>query len=156
MSTAMLAVFEAAEGLKLAADLIKSAMAAGDALDKAEMRFKLADALNALADAKNSVTDAKEELQQAYKELDEMHEKLKLKAKTVRFKDGYYELDGEGAASGDPYCSKCWEVDHRLVHLVRGDRTEQFTYCPSCKQKYSRWATPFELDAEIRKKYEPA
>lgn len=39
MSGAMGSVFEAAEGLKLAVGLIKAAMAASDALDKAGMKF---------------------------------------------------------------------------------------------------------------------
>lgn len=145
MSTAMLSVFEAAEGLKLAVDLIKGAMAAGDALDRAELKFKLAEALSALADAKGSVSDAKEELARAYKELDEMEEKLALKATTARHEDGYYELDARGNPSGDPFCTRCWEVEHRLTHLVRGERADKFNHCPACKQKFSRGTTPFGL-----------
>ena len=144
MSTAMMSVFEAAQGLTVAVELIKGAMAAGDALDRAELKFKLAEALTALADAKSSVADAKTELQRAYDELDELEAKLALMATTARHLDGYYELIDE-RAKGDPFCTGCWEVEHRLVHLVRGDRVDTFNYCPACKQKYSRRTTPFNV-----------
>lgn len=148
MSGAMASVFEAAEGLKLAVGLIKAAIAADDALDKAEMKFKLAEALSALADAKSSVADAKVELQRAYDELDEMQGKLALKATTVRHFDGYYAINDDSIASGDPFCSRCWEVDHQLTHLVRGERGDPYNHCPACKQKYVRRMTPFKVGSE--------
>lgn len=146
MTMAMASVYEAASGLATAVELIKAAMAAGDALDRADLKFKLAEALNALADARISVADAKEELSRAYKELDELDAKLKLKDTTVRVYDAYYSVDEDGGPKGDPYCSRCWETEHTLIHLVRGERSEPVNHCPACKQKYARRSTPFAIE----------
>lgn len=150
MGSAFESVIGAAQAVSTAIEMIKAASAAGDALDRADLKFKLADALNALADAKISVAAARQDLQQAYSEIDELAAKLRLKAEVVRVYDAYYERDADGAGKGDPFCLRCWEVDHTLIHLIRGDRSEPSNVCPACRQKYGKRVTRFASEASVR------
>jgi hypothetical protein len=49
------------------------------------------------------------------------------------FRDGdYVYREGEGGA----YCSRCWDVDHKLVHIINMDKGKGFGFglgCPQCR-----------------------
>lgn len=52
----------------------------------------------------------------------------------VRHNGTYWETDSSGEITGDPYCSRCWEVDGRRIHL---DTWEGMLTCPQCSSVIS-------------------
>lgn len=53
---------------------------------------------------------------------------------TFRRIDGkYFDVSTNGQLLGDPYCSRCWEVDKLKVHL---GRWEGMTICNQCSATY--------------------
>lgn len=52
----------------------------------------------------------------------------------VRRNGTYWETDSSGETTGDPYCSRCWEVDGKRVHL---DAWEGMLTCPQCASTIS-------------------
>jgi hypothetical protein len=77
------------------------------------------------------------ELTRKMRSVEEENENLKHALdvkKDVQFKAPfYYAADDES-----PYCPKCWEVDHKLVHVPKGMHTlGGYMYgCPNCKSNY--------------------
>ena len=58
----------------------------------------------------------------------------------VKADGAYYEADENGQPRGDPYCTRCWEVERKVVtiyeiteRLMRG-----MSRCPECKAT-PRW-----------------
>lgn len=47
----------------------------------------------------------------------------------IRVDGSYWDTDSFGTKTGDPYCSRCWEVDARRIHLVNW---EGIQHCPQC------------------------
>jgi hypothetical protein len=74
-------------------------------------------------------------LQEKDKRISELEDLLKFKAKLVR-KDGmYFESDENGDLTGEPYCSNCWEVSNKVVHLL--SRETNYDYlCPNCNNGF--------------------
>jgi hypothetical protein len=54
--------------------------------------------------------------------------------KEVTYNAPFYYAKGEQ----NPYCSKCWELDKKLVHISRGiHMSSGYTYsCPNCKNTF--------------------
>lgn len=60
----------------------------------------------------------------------ELKEELRVKD-SLRFDNGEYYLRKEGSSEDGPFCSTCWDVDRKLVRMVRGGMTDSF-YCQYC------------------------
>jgi hypothetical protein len=97
--------------------------------------------MTAPADAKISLVETQELLEEKEKQIKTLTEALEIKGKLVRRLDSYYQADDNGEAAGDPYCSKCWEVDHKLVHLTKDPLSGARSFCPSCSNVFSRQPT---------------
>jgi hypothetical protein len=71
------------------------------------------------------------ELQKSITDLDkkvaELEAKLVLVGEVFRKGDFVYRENDP-----DPYCSRCWDVDRRLVHIMKGGLGTRPT-CPQCK-----------------------
>ena len=71
------------------------------------------------------------ELQKSVTELErkmaELEAKLVLQGEVFRHRDIVFR---EG--DPDPCCSRCWDAEHRLIHLLRGGMGVQIK-CPECK-----------------------
>jgi hypothetical protein len=121
--------------IKNATDLAKAIKEAGGSLEKAEAKLKLADLMESLAEARIQAAEVQEILQAKDKKIAELEEAFKLKSKLVRSIDAYYEIDESGKPTGAPYCSHCWEVNHKTVHL-HTDFPPIRKICPACKTRY--------------------
>lgn len=83
--------------------------------------------------------------QQAYSILDENRE-LRLKLEDIQrldemshkltFRSNAYFLEGDE----NPYCTKCWDADKKMVHLTKTERASMRLgnkICTNCKSYYT-------------------
>ena len=124
--------------VKIAMDIAKGIRESGISLEKAEVKLQLAELLSSLADAKISLVETQELLDAKDKEIKALTEALEIKAKLVRRHESYYQTGEDGEPTGDPCCSRCWEVDHRLVHLGKAPRPGAMSFCPACQTVFQR------------------
>jgi hypothetical protein len=66
----------------------------------------------------------------------DLKEELKIRG-SLRFDDGQYLLKTDSGSEDGPFCSICWDVDHRLVRMVRGGYEDGFfcQYCSNIRKK---------------------
>jgi hypothetical protein len=121
--------------LKSATDIVKVIREAGFSFEKAEGKLKLAALMESLADARIHAVEIQQVIQEKDDRIAELKNALELKAKLARKDDAYYELNEDGNPSGAPYCSHCWEVNHRAIHLNLNFPPITRS-CPACKTKY--------------------
>jgi hypothetical protein len=119
--------------LKTAMDIAKILKEATTTLEQAEVKFKLADLMSALADAKICVAEAKNALADRDAEISRLNDAFARKHDLVFIGDAYYEKNEYGKATGTPYCPHCWEVLHRLVHMLDLSMRNDVRLCPACK-----------------------
>ncbi len=105
--------------LKAATDIAKALKSADISLENAETKLKMAELIESLADAKMQAADIQEVIQEKDKRIAELEAEFDSKSKLVRHYDAYYEIDDTGQPTGAPYCSHCWEVNHKRVHVHR-------------------------------------
>jgi len=130
----------AAQAVKAGADLLRGVLTAEKALSEAEWKLKLADAISLLADARMAIVDAGDKTVELQKEIDRLNGALACKDAVVRFNGMYYRKAEDGMPVGEAYCSHCFEVEGRLVHVIRN--TGKFIApCPRCKAEYDKRMT---------------
>jgi len=122
-------------GIKTAAILLKKLKVVGDKIKDAEFRGLVADLDLALSKTKIDLSDALDEAQRLKGENSRLQEMLDQKSEFTS-RNGVYYKEGDKM----PFCSRCLEVDHRMVHLsfnvaasYGGGRYE----CPQCKNKFA-------------------
>lgn len=123
----------------------KAVIDAKGAVEKATLNLQIADLMTSLAEAKSAIVDSQERVREKEKEIEQLNDALTNKAavkKSGDGYDGYYELDAEGRPRGAPFCMRCYEVDHKLVHIARGARTTDEAVCPACKSRYNGHRVP--------------
>lgn len=122
-------------GIRHATEIARLIRDAGPTLADAEQKLKLAELLNALADAKIAIAELKDNAEEKDSELKRMREALTTKAK-LKHSGTFYTSEGDTT----PYCPRCWEVDHRSIHVapeVWEVKISAFVRaCPECKVFY--------------------
>jgi hypothetical protein len=68
----------------------------------------------------------------------ELEEKFALKDRLVFYSGSYFLTDEHGRPEGRAFCARCWEVDHRTIHVHQDPRARQVSVCPECKATY-KW-----------------
>lgn len=122
-------------GLKTAIDIAKAIKDADVSIEKAELKYKIAELISALADAKVAAAETIELIENKERQIVELESKLSFSKTLERFKDAYFETHS-GAPVGDPYCAHCWEVDKVAVHLKTGANHARMKECPRCKTQH--------------------
>jgi light-regulated signal transduction histidine kinase (bacteriophytochrome) len=140
LSTYLAAISFAKDSLNAAWEIAKALRAAETQIKTAELKLQLAEMMNALAEAKGNLADVHEQLLENAREIDGLNEALRNKDDVGKQSDAYYELDGTSKPTGDPYCMRCWEADHRLHHLAMRRGTGHV--CQVCKAVYDPHRTP--------------
>jgi len=125
--------------VKSATDIAKAIRSADASLERAEMKLKMAELLESLAEAKVQATDIRDLLTEKNNRIAELEAAFQFKGKLVRHGDAYYEA-ADGSPTGAPYCSRCWEVDKKLVHVTEFSSGQ--THRGSCKTPYRSRLTP--------------
>jgi len=120
-------------GLKTATDIAKSLRKLDISLEKAEAKMQLADLISALADAKISAAETKLELEAREQQIRDLADALKTRGALVRRGEVYFLTPEDGGPENGPFCCRCWEVDHNLVHVNRHPIHFSQKLCPECK-----------------------
>jgi len=122
-------------GLKTASEIAKTLGQSDLNLEKAELKFKLAELYEALALARMSATSLTEELQEKDREIARLLEAVALKDEVVKRGDAYFKKGPDGKAVDDPFCVNCWDAKKKLVHIHRMHATKgpDVLVCPQCK-----------------------
>jgi len=132
----MAAITAALTGLKAAADIARALRDAQTAFDRADLKLRIAELVDALAETKLSLAEIQEALATKDAEIKRLMDALKLKAQLVRHNDAYYEKDGDGRPVGAPYCSACLETRHQAVHIHQNPAERRQSICPACKSVF--------------------
>ena len=84
-------------------------------------------------DIQNGYLALKQELEEANDKIKQLEERLKNKENLKLNENGYYEVEN----SNIKYCTRCYEVDYKLVSLHEETlRTNGIFYvCPQCKNE---------------------
>ncbi len=132
----------AIQAIKHGTEIIKGVAAADRALGEADLKLRLSELTGLLLDVRTAVTDANDRLAEKDAEISRLREALRNKDDVAKQRDAYYVKDSSGQPMGAPYCMKCFEVDHRLIHLIRPGRADVKAVCPHCKNQYDRRQAP--------------
>lgn len=75
----------------------------------------------------------KEENYELKKKLDKLAEESEIQSKLVH-ENNHYFVKTENGNDG-PYCTKCWDSEHKLVRIHTGNSSHgvQYYTCPNCK-----------------------
>ncbi|MGI3026535.1 hypothetical protein ACRTC8_17550 [Vibrio cholerae] len=123
-----IAVISAALGsLKTAHELAKIIKTSGDSLEKAEIKFQLAELISALAEAKIELADIQSTIIQKDEQIKEQQCQLSEREKLEYEAPYYWRIDGD--KKDGPFCQKCCDVNSLLVRL----QTTRVCGCWICK-----------------------
>ena len=118
--------------LNTAIGISKTIADAPHALEKAELKLKLADLLSTLAEAKIAISDATSIIDEKDDEIARLKDTFSRKEDTVVSKGYFYRKTKEGKPKGMPFCSVCMEKD-RLMILTGHAQGGMGVQCPKCK-----------------------
>lgn len=136
--------------IKHSFDVIKAVKEADYDLDKSILKEKIAVLVDSLLEAKIQASETLDVIQEKDKRIAELENALELKPKLIRFKSAYYEMDENSNPFGDSYCSHCWEINHKAVHLHEPTHKNKSRICPLCKNEYDRYASyPIEAKEDL-------
>lgn len=128
--------------VKMATEIARGLVTASGSVEKAELKLKIAEIANALAEARLALVDVQETLASKDARIAELEAAFAAKDKLVRQHDAYYRINEEGNPTGDPYCLRCWEVEHHQRHLVHSALDHRGRICPVCKTHYEGRLAP--------------
>jgi hypothetical protein len=128
--------------IKTATEIAKALREVDASLEKAETRLKIADLMDTLADARIKAVEIQEVIQDKDKRISELEAAFEMKVKLIRHVDAYYEVNDSGNPVGAPFCSYCWEVNHKPIHLHREGGNMWDYVCPACKNSFSYRRVP--------------
>lgn len=120
--------------VKTATDIAKAIKDAGATLEQAEAKFKIAELISLLADAKIQAAEIQESFLEKDKRIKELEQLFNVKKRLVRHQGKYYESDETGKHIGDPFCSNCWDSEHKAIYLTQIQ--DDYFVCPKCKNSY--------------------
>jgi hypothetical protein len=122
--------------IKTATEIVKALREVNASLEKVETKLKIVDLLDALVEAKTKIVEIQEVLQEKDKRISELEAVLELKPKLTRQGNAYFELNEGGNPFGAPFCSYCWEMNHKAIHMYREVGNRWNYICPACKNSY--------------------
>ena len=117
-------------------ELVKLIRNSGSSLEKAELRFKMADLVEALADLKMQLAAVQEDMAGRDKRILELEGAFEVKDELRRVNDAYYRVGADGKQHGPPRCMRCWEVDKVQRSVVHSAERGLGSICPACKSTY--------------------
>lgn len=128
------AITGALSGIKVASEIAKIIKNSGTTLEAAEIKFKLAELIDALADAKIEIADFKELMSLKDDEINELKKELRVQQKVVWNEPYYFIIEDEDKQG--PFCQRCHDVDQNLVRL-QSPRKNGYWKCGQCKNTYT-------------------
>ena len=141
------AISGALGALKTATEVVKVIRDLDTTLQTADLKLKIADLTDALANAKLAIVEIQDELGARECEIQRLNDALRTKEDVVRYQDAYYKKNHAGVATGDPFCSYCFELMHTLVHINQSPKDRSQSNCPNCKNVF-HWQRRQNPDAQ--------
>ncbi|BDU39600.1 hypothetical protein [Vibrio nigripulchritudo] len=119
--------------IKTAHDLAKVIKTSSDSLEKAEIRFQLAELVSALAEAKMELADIQSVIIEKDEEIKDLQDQLVERRSKIYEAPYYWLVDGD--ERDGPFCQKCKDVDNIFVRLQSTGGVGHWQ-CRSCNQYY--------------------
>ena len=118
-------------------DVLKDAVSIAQKAGNTELLKGLFDAQQQALDLLNASREKDDEIQQLKDEISRLKSSMQIAGDVVE-REGWYFLRGEvGDRKWPPICSRCWEVDMRLVHLHNVSiNPNHGVGCPQCKSVF--------------------
>jgi hypothetical protein len=112
-------------------------------LKDVEIRATFVELKSALIDSQETILNLKQEFDAKNSEIQRLNDALKFKDSLVLFEPHghYHKVNKNGEPYGVPYCSRCWEVDHKAVSISNKAK------CPECGADLWR-AVPLNINTE--------
>jgi len=127
------AITTALTSIKTASEIARLLIDADVSLEKAELKLKLAEIVDALASAKLQMADTKQIVADKDVTIARLQEALDLKGRMVLRDSAYWLLDEQQDKIVDgPFCTNCYEAD-RIKRTLLPDKDEPQVKCPNCK-----------------------
>lgn len=124
-------------------DLVKSLKELDHALDKSELKVKMAELYGNLADVKMALVDAETTAVQQEAKISDLTELLARKAELLEL-DGFSYAVKDGKANGLPFCPTCLHDGQGLYQIVATKLSlHSPRLCPKCKFDYGRSAIEY-------------
>ena len=114
----------------------KDAISLAQQADNFELQQQLLDLQAQAQDMQGRLLEKDERIKELEEEADDLRESLKLKKDLKYLRGHYFEKNEAGHPEGEPYCSRCWEMDNNLVHMNKVSLGERkIATCPECDSK---------------------
>jgi hypothetical protein len=117
-------------------EMVKALKDIDKQIGEAELKAKAADLLSNLADLKVALIEAKEEAAAKDNEINKLKQSFQLRSDCVRYYNFLYDKSTDGKPQGQPYCTRCEQIDGVMIKLTYDDGPRGNAICPQCKTKY--------------------
>src|ERR1700722_14711551 len=117
-------------------ELVKALKDIDKQIGEAELKAKAAEPFSNLADVKIALVEAKEEAAAKDAEIAKLKNAFQLRSDCVRHNSFLYDKSAEGKPLGQPYCTRCEQIDGVMIKLTYDTGERGNAICPECKAKY--------------------
>jgi len=119
--------------LKTATDIAKFIRESDVSLERAELKLKLAELVEALANAKLDAAGVQQAILDRDESIRELREAMKVRADLKWVQPCYYLTNAQGV--DEPFCQNCYDSSAKLSRLHTDGNG--FFQCRVCKQSYT-------------------
>ena len=140
------------QSLKVISDIGSGIIKAESSLEKAVLKQKLDEMMDALFLVKQNLRELEEISLEKDKEIDELKGKLSNKNKTMRYLNARYHLNNIREPTGVAFCATCWSMDLKLIPLTMTPSSAKVRghYCCGCKNTIETRTSPLQVDYYIK------
>jgi hypothetical protein len=117
-------------------EMVKALKDIDKQIGEAELKAKAAELLSNLADLKIALDEAKEEAAAKDGEIVRLKNAFQLRTEGVRHYNFLYDKSSDGKPQGQPYCTRCEQIDGVMIKVTYDDGMRGNAICPQCKTKY--------------------
>lgn len=128
------AISAALGSIKTAHELAKVIKSSSETLEKAEVKFQLAELISALAETKMELAEIQSTIIQKDEQIKELQFQLSERGKLKYEAPYYWRIDND--KKDGPFCQKCKDVDNLLVRL-QTTTSKGYWSCKSCGKDYA-------------------
>lgn len=79
------------------------------------------------------IMEMQEQLNKCREENKDLQAKIKIKGKLKFENNAYWIADNKGKIKEGPFCSRCWDVNHKLIRFIPKGLINNVVECPECK-----------------------
>lgn len=127
-------ISSALSSLKIATDITRLLRESGLTLEKAEIKLKLAELIEALAETKIQLSEIKNLVFERDQQIKELEDALKIK-RELKWEIPFYYLDEVDSKDG-PYCQQCYDKDGKLIRLQEPRTGSGALECKTCGKHF--------------------